>query len=100
MKYWLHPEAATEHKQQVAYYEDAQKGLGRRYHTEFRAALSVACATPHRARVIHPPALRRVTLKVFRFDLIYREAGGVVQVLAVAHHRRQPGYWLGRLSKE
>lgn len=97
MNYWLHPEAATEHKKQVAFYEDTKKGLGRRYHTEFRAALSLACAAPLRPRIIHPPAIRRVTLRVFHFDLIYREVAGVVQVLAIAHHRRQPGYWLGRL---
>jgi hypothetical protein len=35
--------------------------------------------------------------KVFHFDLIYREVDGLVQVLAVAHHRRRPGYWTGRL---
>ena len=61
MKYWLHPEAAEEHKKQVA------------------------------------PDIRRAMFKVFHFDLIYREVDGLVQVLAVAHHRRQPGYWVARL---
>lgn len=32
MTYRLHPEAAREHQQQVAYYENEQRGLGRRYH--------------------------------------------------------------------
>ena len=97
MSYSIHPDAAAEHTRQVAYYEDAQKGLGRRYHNEFRAALSAACASPLRYKIIQASGLRRVPLKVFHFDLIYRDVSGEVQVLAVAHHRRQPGYWLNRL---
>ena len=34
----------------------------------------------------------------FPFNVLYREAGNTVQVLAVAHHRRRPGYWLGRVA--
>ena len=36
MRYWLHLEAAEEHKKQVAHYEDIQAGLGKRYHSEFQ----------------------------------------------------------------
>ena len=97
MTYSIHPEAVAEHQKQVAYYENKQAGLGRRYHTEFRAALDAACAAPHRYRVVHPPAIRRIGLNVFPFDVIYREAGGSVQVLAVAHHRRRPEYWRSRV---
>jgi hypothetical protein len=35
--------------------------------------------------------------KVFHFDLVYRKVDGFVQVLAFAHHRRQPWYWVARL---
>jgi len=28
VSYWLHPEAAEEHKSQVAHYEEIQAGLG------------------------------------------------------------------------
>jgi hypothetical protein len=66
VKYWLHPDAAQEHKQQVAYY-------------------------------VLEPDIRRTMFKVFHFDIVYREVGGIVQVLAIAHHRRQPGYWLARI---
>jgi toxin ParE1/3/4 len=97
VKYWLHPEAAAEHRKQVAYYEERQAGLGRRYHAEFRAAVLAAFEAPHRHKVVLPPAIRRIGFQVFHFDLVYREVGGVVQVLAVAGHRRQPNYWLARL---
>jgi toxin ParE1/3/4 len=96
VSYWLHPEAAEEHKKQVAYYEEAQAGLGRRYHDAFLAAVSTAVDAPHRFAVVHAPDIRRTHFKVFHFDIIYREINGSIQVLAVAHHRRQPGYWSSR----
>nr|WP_315245136.1 type II toxin-antitoxin system RelE/ParE family toxin [uncultured Albidiferax sp.] len=98
MNYGLHPEAAREHKQQVAFYEDAEPGLGRRYHAEFLAAVQRACAAPQQARVVLAPDVRRIPLKVFHFQLIYRAVEGSIQVLAVAHYRRQPAYWAGRLD--
>ena len=97
MKYWLHPEAAEEHKKQVAHYEEIQAGLGRLYHTEFQNVLATVCASPNRSRIVLAPDIRRTLFKVFHFDLIYREVGGLIQVLAIAHHRRQPGYWVARL---
>lgn len=97
MKYWLHPEAAEEHKKQVAHYEEIQSGLGRRYHAEFQNVLVMVCNSPTRSRIVLAPNIRRCMLKVFHFDVIYREVDGQVQVLAVAHHRRQPGYWVARL---
>jgi hypothetical protein len=34
----------------------------------------------------------------FPFILVYRQnIGGIIQILAVAHTSRKPGYWKGRL---
>lgn len=97
MSYRLHPEAAQEHKKQVAHYEEIQAGLGARYHAEFLSTLERVCASPDRFRIVLSPDIRRAIFNVFHFDVIYREVDGVVQVLAIAHHRRQPAYWAGRL---
>jgi len=32
----------------------------------------------------------------FPLAVIYRDIGDTIQVLAVAHHRREPGYWVRR----
>jgi toxin ParE1/3/4 len=97
VKYWLQPEAAEEHKQQVAYYEEAQAGLGRRYHNDFLDALLRPCTTPTRSRIVLAPNIRRTMFKgFFHFGIIYRQIDGQIQVLAIAHHRRLPGYWAGR----
>ena len=49
MKYALHPEAALEHEDQVAYYEARSAGLGRRYHAAFLSTLLRICDAPYRS---------------------------------------------------
>ncbi|MHB1282812.1 MAG: type II toxin-antitoxin system RelE/ParE family toxin [Metallibacterium scheffleri] len=90
------PEAESEHLKQVAYYEAQQTGLGARYLAEVNAALEYICEAPLRFPIARPPALRRLGLRRFPFTIFFRELSGVVQVVAVAPHRRRPGYWSGR----
>jgi toxin ParE1/3/4 len=40
---------------------------------------------------------RRYILYRFPFSIIYLETFDAIQVIAVAHHRRKPGYWRQRL---
>ncbi|MFZ0979220.1 MAG: type II toxin-antitoxin system RelE/ParE family toxin [Candidatus Acidiferrales bacterium] len=44
-----------------------------------------------------PGGTRKVKLPCFPFLIIYRESNGTIQILAVAHGRRRPGYWKTRL---
>jgi hypothetical protein len=41
--------------------------------------------------------VRRVLLKIFPYQLIYRVDGDEIRVFAVAHVRRRPGHWRRRL---
>lgn len=90
------PDAESEHLQQVAYYEGQQAGLGARYLAEVAAALEYISEAPHRFPIARPPALRKLSLKRFPFTIFFRELSGVVQIVAIAPHRRRPGYWGGR----
>lgn len=40
--------------------------------------------------------VRRLALPDTRYSLFYRDTGEVIEVLAVAHSSRKPGYWLTR----
>lgn len=40
--------------------------------------------------------LRMLTLHDFPYSLIYRIQGDEIRIIAVAHHSRRPGYWVGR----
>jgi hypothetical protein len=82
VNYWLHPEAAEEHKHQVAYYEEAQAGLGKRYHDDFLDALSPTCATPTQSRIALAPNIRRTMLKVLRYTFVRQGTGNAF------HHRK------------
>lgn len=97
MTYGLHPEAALEHEEQFAYYEERSAGLGQKYHGAMLHAVTLAVEAPHRFKVARAPDIRQVRLLGFPFTVIYRESFGVIQVLAVAHHRRHPEYWLRRV---
>ena len=41
---------------------------------------------------------RRYVLRRFPFDIIYRESGRTIEVIALAHHKRKPGYWHRRTA--
>jgi toxin ParE1/3/4 len=40
---------------------------------------------------------KRLILKRFPYDVVVREHGGEIIVIALAHHSRRPGYWRDRL---
>jgi plasmid stabilization system protein ParE len=42
--------------------------------------------------------VRRFPLRDFPFFLIYRERGGQLQIVALAHTSRKPNYWRERLK--
>ena len=42
------------------------------------------------------PGVRTWPLKKFPYTLAYRAEGPVINVIAVAHQSREPGYWRGR----
>lgn len=97
MRVFFVPAAEAEHLQQVDYYESKQAGLGARYLAEVTAALAYISASPTRFAIVRRPSLRRLTLRRFPFSIVFREGEGVVQVVAIAPHRRAPGYWTQRL---
>jgi hypothetical protein len=44
--------------------------------------------------------VRRFNLRGFSYHLIYRIEENAMVIYAVAHHKRRPGYWSGRLNKQ
>jgi toxin ParE1/3/4 len=93
----FHSAAEAEHLETVAFYESRQRGLGADYLAEFEAALSRIAESPGRYRLERKPNIRRLSLVQFPLKIIYRETASSVQILAVSHKRRRPGYWVGRL---
>jgi plasmid stabilization system protein ParE len=44
----------------------------------------------------HLAGTRRFLVRGFTFGIVYRAMGTRIRILAVAHTRRRPGYWLDR----
>jgi plasmid stabilization system protein ParE len=97
MNYLFHPAAEAEYLESIAFYESKRPGLGATYLSEFERIMASVCEAPHRNPVDKGPDVRRMRMRGFPFTVLYRESAGAVQVLAVAHHRRRPQYWLGRI---
>jgi len=41
---------------------------------------------------------RRAVLDRFPFSIVFRESSDAIEIIAVAHARRKPGYWKARLK--
>jgi plasmid stabilization system protein ParE len=46
----------------------------------------------------HASGTRRIVLQRFPYLLVFRETAAGVEVIAVAHGRRRPGYWRDRVE--
>jgi len=42
---------------------------------------------------------RRAPVSGFPYHVVYLTTSDAIRVLAFAHYRRRPGYWLGRYSR-
>lgn len=92
-----HPEAQAEFLHEVAYFAAIHPGLAERYDLAVRTAEALAAQMPD-AWPAHIGATRRIVDRRFKFSLVYRFTATEVQVIAIAAHRRRPGYWRTRLS--
>jgi plasmid stabilization system protein ParE len=91
----LRPEAATEISEAWEWYEARRAGLGAEFVTCVEAAIARAARLPEE----NPPTygeVRRALLRRFPYAVFYQVENGALLVLAVAHARRSPGYWLNR----
>jgi toxin ParE1/3/4 len=91
-------EANREFLEVIAYYEDARRGLGRRFKEQVDRAILRAAAHPQ-LWYLRPGGYRRINLRRFPFYIPYIERGEILWVLAVAHTRRAPHYWITRRNE-
>ena len=91
----LHPQAVTEAQAAYRWYRDRNPIAAEAFLAELDRATEQVSENPLRWPV-YRQGTRRFLLRRFPFAVVYREVGEVVQIVAVAHGRRKPGYWQGR----
>lgn len=91
--------AREEFLAEVAYYNNAQAGLGIRFSAAIEKTAALTLAFPE----VGSPSTagtRRVVVKDFPFSLIYKSIGENIVIFAVAHQSRRPGYWNARVGNK
>lgn len=91
----VHPEAQSEITGALQHYEENDPAVAEDFDERIDAAVQLVVVKP-KTWPIHLHGTRRYILRRFPFSLVYREHGGAIQVIALAHHRRKPGYWKKR----
>lgn len=91
----FHPEAVAEAAASRTFYEEQAPGLGDAFAEELDHALSQITESP----AAWPPyesGTRRYLLRRFPFFVVFRHFKDQIQVVAVMHAKRRPGYWKSR----
>jgi toxin ParE1/3/4 len=98
MTYRFHLEASAEYEESIRFYRQARPGLQKRFVASVEEAIGRILEHPERWRMIEPD-IRRCLVKVFPFSVVYSVQGDTIFIIAVAHTRREPGYWKERVKK-
>jgi plasmid stabilization system protein ParE len=97
MRVRFHPEAAAEAERAQGWYEERSVFAAGGFLQELTRAIQRISLAPER----YPTAehgTRRIVLEQFPFTVFYVVRRDEVFIVAVAHHKRRPGYWAGRTS--
>ena len=97
MRVLFSPQAQAEFEDAARYYNEQRHGLGDEFRREMRNFLSRL----RRAPLSFPVELgdiRRLILTRFPYKLLYSVESDYIYVIAVAHRRRSPDYWIDRID--
>ena len=95
MRVEFHSAAAREVEDAQAWYEERSLLAASAFLRELSVAVNRIREAPNQHAASEHGA-RRVLLRRFPFTLHYRVGSEVVTIVAVAHHKRRPGYWQSR----
>ncbi len=92
----FHPEAVAESDVAFDWYWARSEAAALRFDAELRQAFAVIAGSPQ----LCPPYLRgtrRALLHRFPIFVVFRELPRKIEIVAIAHAKRRPGYWTERL---
>jgi plasmid stabilization system protein ParE len=97
------PEVSEELAEAVLWYEARRRGLGNEFLAEMESTLPIIGSRPQsfpRLEQVSPPyEIRRALLPRFPYAIVFLVRVEELRVLAVAHAKRRPGYWLSRVRE-
>ena len=95
MTFSFHPEAESEFREAIDYYEDRESGLGYDFSIEVFTTIQNIVNHPTAWPIIEED-MRRCLVNRFPYGVIYSIEQDKIFILAVMHLRRYPDYWKNR----
>ncbi|MFT5417079.1 MAG: plasmid stabilization system protein ParE [Gammaproteobacteria bacterium] len=93
----LHPDARAELNAAFDWYLERSPSAARAFLVQIDEAIARIEESPHS----WPPyeyGTRRFLVRVYPFHVVYLEEKGNIEIIAVAHDKRKPGYWVDRVG--
>jgi plasmid stabilization system protein ParE len=98
VRWRLHEAADAELLEAAKWYDAKESGLGEQFVDEYQKAIERILQSPTRfpklETVRTKRTIRRCLVKRFPYYVAYEIVGDLVTVLAIAHTKRQPNYWI------
>lgn len=91
----FHSEALEESVQIIRFYRNQYEGLAVRFNDDLESAIKEVCKHPEIYRKVDHETRKR-SLETFPYAIIYRDRHDHIEIVAVMHKRREPGYWKHR----
>jgi hypothetical protein len=92
----FHPQAECELAGSVDFYNGRLPGLGGDFFVVVKLAVRQIQSDPL-CRPLRRDGTRQVKLPRFPYAVVYRDQSERIEIVAVAHGARRPGYWRDRL---
>jgi plasmid stabilization system protein ParE len=94
--YQFHSEAWEEFQAADDWYLQRSIDASLGFLNDLDAAFEAICEAPQRWSS-YLFGTRRFVMQRFPFSIVYRDTPDIVQLIAIAHGKRRPGYWKHRL---
>ena len=91
-----HPEASEEIDEAYTWYAMRSVREADGFFEELFPAVKLVSEQPRLFSPYHH-GTQRVVLDPYPFSIVYRELPHEIQIVALAHAKRRPGYWASRL---
>lgn len=91
----FHPDAVDEAQAARIWYAERSQSAGNSFLAELDRGIESVSESPDRWPLF-VRGTRRYLFRRFPFQIIYRVMNDRIEVVAVAHGRRKPGYWKTR----
>ena len=92
----FHSDAEFEMIEAAKYYESQQKDLGKRFLEAVQSAIKRIQINPELYSSVEYN-IKRCRTKTFPYGIIFRDQPKLIEIIAIMHFSRKPGYWKYRL---